>query len=239
VKKLNLNQGSEPWHRWRADGLGGSDIAAVMGLSPYDDATRAAVLRAKVTGEVRPPNFAMRRGHNLEPHARAAYMQRARCVAPPVCVEMAGCPWARVSLDGLCSNGAVIPAERREWVLELKAPGWETHDLLLSGCVPEHFAVQVQWQMLVCGVDRCDLASFNPSARYTPAGAVPFDTWSQARMSERPAAPADWLAVVPVAADPGRQAEIMEEAARFWFEVLEARAALPKPDHSRFEAEVV
>ncbi|HEY1190762.1 MAG TPA: YqaJ viral recombinase family protein, partial [Gemmata sp.] len=214
MNRLNLNQGSPEWLAWRREGLGGSDIAAILGLSPYEDATRQSVFDAKVHGTERDPNFAMRRGTLMEPEARLAYMTRTRCTAPPVCVEMAGCPWARVSLDGLADNGAVIPSQREEWVLELKCPGWATHDLALAGIVAEHFEVQCQWQMLVTGIQRCDFASFNPGKRFTPGNAPDFDTWKQRPPAQRPPMPAEWLAVLPVPPDPDRQAWILAEAGK-------------------------
>ena len=226
MKRVTHTQGSADWLTWRRGGLGGSDIAAILGLSPYPDGTRENVFREKVHGWEKPQNGAMYRGTVLEPHARAAYMRHARCQARPVCVEMDGCPWARVSLDGLCDNGAVIASERLEWILELKAPGWETHDLALAGCVAEHFEVQCQWQMLVCGLSRCDFASFNPSARFTPAGAMQWDEWRKLPAISRPQMPPEWLAVMPVPPSVERQAWIMEEASQFWFEVCEARASV-------------
>lgn len=231
MNRIQLRQGSPEWIAWRRGGLGGSDIAAILGLSPYEDATRESVFAAKVNGTEREPNFAMRRGSNMEPHARFAYELRRGCSAPPVCVEMAGCDWARVSLDGLCTLGG------QSWVLELKAPSWKTHDLALAGIVPEHFEVQIQWQLLVTGLDCCDYASFNPSSRFTPASfGSTFEEWAQQRPEDRERMPAEWLAIVPMDADVERQAWIMEEAARFWFEVAEARASVPAaaPVGSRF-----
>lgn len=225
MKTVALNQGSPAWLAWRRGGLGGSDIAAVMGLSPYPDATRESVFADKVHGAEREANFAMRRGTRLEPHARAAYEARQRCSAPPACVEHSDYPWARVSLDGLCSDHAVV--NPRRWELELKCPNWETHAAALEGIVPDHFLVQIQWQLLVCGLDACDYASFNPGQRFTPAGfSMTGDEWMDANPKTRPPMPPEWLAVVPVAADPARQAEILEAAAAFWFEIEEARESL-------------
>jgi len=204
------------------------------------------VLREKIGAWERPVNGAMYRGTVLEPHARHLYTLRTRFPAPPCCVEMLGCPWARVSLDGLCTNGAVLPGERLDWLLELKCPSWEVHSAALAGVVPDYYAAQVQWQLLVCGLSRADFATFNPSKRFTPAGAVAWEEWRALPERSRPEAPADWLAVVPVAADPDQQAWLYTEAARFWFEVLEAREALaaeaakaaPAADE-RFAAEVI
>lgn len=228
MKTVTLNQGSEPWKAWRRDGIGGSDVAGILGISPYTDPphTRQTVFAEKVHGIERPANFSMHRGQRLEPHARRLYELRRRCTAPPVCVEMAGCPWARVSLDGLCSDGAVVNPIR--WILELKAPAWETHDLALAGIVAEHFDVQCQWQMLVTDIQKLDFASFNPSKRFTPPSAPCFEEWVEMHPDARSPAPTDWLALVEVQPDAQKQAWILEEAARFWHEVLEARDAFDR-----------
>jgi putative phage-type endonuclease len=224
MKTVVHNQGSPQWKAWRRDGIGGSDVSAILGLSPYTDPphTRETVLAEKVHGIEREANFAMTRGSRLEPAARRAYELRHRCTAPPVCVEMDGCPWARVSLDGLCSDHAVI--NPLPWILELKCLNWMAHDLALGGCVAEHFMVQCQWQLLVCGLGRLDFASFNPGQRFTPAGYMAFERWMTMPESLRPAASPEWLAEVEVRADAEQQAWVLEEAGRFWFEVLEARA---------------
>lgn len=199
MKLVRLPQGSPQWKGWRMSGIGGSDLAAIMGLAPYADATRENLLAEKVTGRERETNFAMRRGTLLEPQARAAYAERAVCVADPVCVEHDDAPWMRVSLDGLCYRRYAVG---QPWVLELKCPAWQTHDLALAGIVAKHFLVQCQWQLLVTGLDRLDFASFNPSQRFNPA---------------------DWLAVVPVEADAEVQAETLGAAEGFWAEVCAAR----------------
>jgi putative phage-type endonuclease len=250
VKRITLAQGTPEWKLWRRGGVGGSDIAAICGLSPFEDHTRAVVLAEKVHGTERVANFAMNRGTRLEPHARLLYERRHstpyhRLHARPVCVEMDDCPWARVSLDGLCDNAAAVPSERVAWLLELKCPGWETHSAALCGVVPDYYECQCQWQMLVAGVDHCDFATFNPSERFTP------DSWElpwndllaliDAGRPHPPAEqwPADWMAEVRLDARPEMQAWLLDEAARFWFEVEEARAAMPAPavkDWSRAEA---
>lgn len=104
---------------------------------------------------------------------------------------------ARASLDGICEPDNGLP-----WLLELKCPRWETHELLLAGVVPDYFAVQVQWQLLITGLRWADVASFNNGKRF---------------------AEGDWLEVVPVEADAGLQTTLLEAAAEFWMEVIEAR----------------
>lgn len=200
---VNLTQGSPEWKSWRRDGIGGSDIATIVGVAPFEDATRENLLREKAEGWERPTNFAMRRGTRLEPVARFAYEQFRECAAPPVCVEMQGAAWARVSLDGLCRFRAIpcgVP-----WVLELKVPGWEAHDKALAGMVPDYYVPQCQWQMLVCGLFRLDYVSYSENQRF---------------------AEKDRLAIVTVWPDESLQSELREAAVRFWCDVEDRRAAL-------------
>jgi putative phage-type endonuclease len=221
VKRVALSQGTEQWKLWRRAGVGGSDIAAIVGLSPFEDHTRAQILAEKVHGVERPQSQAMYRGTVLEPWARLLYERRQRVSAPPACVEHDDYPWARVSLDGLCTNGAAV--QRLEWILELKAPGWETHSAALCGVVPDYYACQCQWQMLCAGIGLCDFVCFNPGKRFTPAGALAWEEWKTD--PSRPLDfPGDWLAEVRLAADPECQAWLLAEAGAFWLEVEEARA---------------
>jgi putative phage-type endonuclease len=219
----HLSQGTDAWKLWRRNGVGGSDIAAIVGLSPFEDHTRVQILKEKVYGVERTQTQAMYCGTVLEPWARKLYQERHRVQAAPVCIEMDGCDWARVSLDGLCTNGSPIPAERLEWLLELKCPGWATHSAALAGVVPDYYAAQVQWQLLCCGLSRCDFVSFNPGQRFTP---LHFPEWEEWRKipGVQDRWPADWLAEVRLEADPAMQAWLLGEAAQFWFEVAEARA---------------
>lgn len=201
-------QGTPAWKRWRLDGLGGSDVAAVLGLSPFADATRERLLHEKATGAERETNFEMRRGTRLEPVARELYALHADCDVDVVCVEHPDAPWVRVSLDGLCRPRDRGDGPWAPWVLELKCPNWKVHDLALAGLLPAYYRVQVQWQLLATGLDRCDYASFNDGRRF---------------------APADQLAVVTVGADPEEQAALLEAGERFWAEVLAARDASLRP----------
>lgn len=196
MRLVRLEQGTPAWKAWRYGGIGGSDAAAILGLSPYS--TREELLVEKATRLERESTFAMRRGNRLEPVARSLYCRNERCRAEPVCVEHDDATWMRVSLDGLCEA-----PERDRWVIEIKCPSWQAHDIALAGLVPVHYQPQCQWQLLVTGLDRLDYVSFNDGVRFDLR---------------------DRLAVVPVAPDAEMQGRLLEECERFWQEVLTARA---------------
>jgi len=200
VKIIRHVQGSPSWLLWRRFGLGGSDVATIMGVAPFEDCTIENVIREKVEGWSKPTNFQMRQGTRLEPTARTMYEIHAQCSAPPVCVEHDELPWARVSLDGLCRN---LHRETDEpWVLELKVPNWKAHSQALAGEVPHYYRPQCQWQLFTCGLSRLDYVSFSTHQRYGTA---------------------DRLAVVSVEPDEELQGEMLARCAEFWFRVEELR----------------
>lgn len=217
MKLHNLTQGSDPWRRWRFEGIGGSDVAAILGLSPFQDATRSRLLEEKIHRRERETNFAMRRGNRLEPTARAIYERKRLCTAPPVCVEHDQCSWMRVSLDGLCRQKHF---DRKGWILELKCANWQVHSMALAGEVPEYYRVQCQWQLLVSGLDFCEFMNYSQHERF---------------------AESDRVALIVIDADAEEQARIHEEAEKFWNEVLLGRERLAEATkgNTRFAAEVI
>jgi putative phage-type endonuclease len=197
MRVVHHEQGSPEWLRWRADGIGGSDIAAILGLSPFPDATPEKLLKEKIERTTRNTNFAMRRGTFLEPKARAFFELRIGYLYVPLCVEHDDQSWMRVSLDGFC-------AQRLD-LLEVKAANFKVHDYALSGLVPDYYLVQVQWQLITAGVKVGHFINYNDAAQFKGGNE---------------------LAHVVVHEDAEQQAEIHTAAEEFWFKVCEGREAL-------------
>lgn len=193
MRLVRLVQGTPGWHVWRSHGIGGSDAAAVLGLSPW---CTPLLLWQRRTGRApeEAVNWAMRRGQRLEPVARRAYQELTGTRVPPACVQHDAHPEWRVSLDGFDLAG--------ELLVEIKAPNGVAHRHALEGSLPDYYRPQVQWQLLVTGL---------PHAHYV--------SWSDAGEfgdGER-------LAVVEVAPDPALQALLEVYAARWWRCVREDR----------------
>lgn len=145
MKVVNLEQGSELWADWRYLGLGGSDAPVVAGHSPFKT---AYVLWLERTGRRPPPplNPAMRRGHQLEPKGRAMYERMSGVLFMPVCVEHDYFPYLRASLDGL--------SFAQDLILEVKCPGAKNHAMAKGGEIPYYYWIQMQYQMLVTGIQK-------------------------------------------------------------------------------------
>lgn len=201
MKILELAQGSPPWLEWRMDGVGASDIASIIGLSPFKDATREDVMREKVTRRGREANYAMRRGNNKEPLARAAYQREIPCDIRVCCVQHEVYPWAMASLDGLCHDPRT-DGKCHKWVLELKCPNHKVHALALDGQVVDYYLPQIQWQLFCSGLTFADFVSYSEHSKF---------------------AGPDRLAIVPVKRDEEVIARLVNAAAEFWMEVLDQR----------------
>lgn len=94
----------------------------------------------------------VRRGIEAEPIARDL-LEKRRGVeyTTPVLVDEEY-EWMVASLDGLCD----------EHTLEIKTMGLEKHLDVRDGIVPDYYAVQVQWGLMISGLKRGLFASYRP-----------------------------------------------------------------------------
>jgi putative phage-type endonuclease len=150
--KRNMTQNTEAWLSYRSRGLGSSEAAAILGVSPY--LTRYQLWEQKLG--IAPPfegNYATERGHRLEPIARAQVELELGIEFSPLLAEHLNYPFLRASLDGYSSE--------LDAVLEIKCPGKEDHALAMSGKVPEKYWPQVQFQLFVTNAKKVIYYSFD------------------------------------------------------------------------------
>lgn len=135
----------------RRHGIGGSDVAPILGLSKW--ATPLDVYLAKI-GEA--PEIeeteVMRWGNLLEPVVRDEYARRTgREVDVPVGpISNPKYPFAIANLDGLTRCGRVVEVKTAR-----SGDGWGEEG---SGQVPDAYALQVQHYLLVTGAEVADVA---------------------------------------------------------------------------------
>jgi len=158
---VNLEQNTPEWLEWRNQGIGASEVAAIMGLSKWDTPLS---LWAKKTGIIPPQseeNEAMEWGHLMEPilvdkwckaNSERGVLQLAR---GPV-YQRNDEPWMRASLD------AVALLKDGSWeIIECKEvgsiDGW-TDDINGSETVPIYYLYQAIWQMAVTGISRVNFS---------------------------------------------------------------------------------
>lgn len=135
----------------RMKGIGGSDVAPIMGLSkwstPYD------VWQSKLgLSEPTPDNDAMLWGRLLEPVIRQLYAEQTgfEVAVPSEPLVMPGYDFARANLDGIRRDGRIVEIKTARYSDEWGPDG--------SDEVPVAYALQVQHYMMVAGSSVADVA---------------------------------------------------------------------------------
>jgi putative phage-type endonuclease len=208
----------DEWLSARRSGIGGSDIAAILGLSPWR--TPLDVYRDKVEGIEQPETESMRWGRLLEDVVAREYARRAgvRIQRISDLIRKVGAEWAVATLDRVIvpngtrarvHNGEVRGAEG---VLECKvvnaftAGAWGRGDE--PDAVPLHYAAQCMWYLAVTGLPWCDVAALIGGQR---------------------------LVVRRIERDEETIAAMFERAEKFWRDHVLAR--VPPPPSTAREAE--
>ena len=150
------------WFAERANGITASEIAAVMGLSPYESPFSLYWRKRGMLGE-QADSEGMRWGRRLERHIADEFADRH----PEFSVMAAGLyaradrPWEMASPDGLLYDTETYGVVERAGVfyiepvagLECKTTGsWDGWGPDGSDEVPLHYRAQVVWQADVLGV---------------------------------------------------------------------------------------
>lgn len=144
--------GRHDWLQWRRGGLGASDVAAVLGISPW--ASPYTVWLDKTGQRADEDSEAMEAGRMLEPAIGPWFEQRTGLV---VMGEQMWCthpdhPWARATLDGIVAESAESTFADALGGLEIKTTSeppakWE------EGGIPPMYQAQGQFQMFVTGME--------------------------------------------------------------------------------------
>jgi putative phage-type endonuclease len=130
MQLIDLEQGTPEWLAWRSQGIGGSDAPVIMGCSPYG--TVQSLWEEKLGLRQRPPtNPGQLRGHELEPHARAALEEHLGISLEPACGQHDTLDFLRASFDGLSFDGSIVA--------EAKAPNVLDHTTALAGKIPSKY----------------------------------------------------------------------------------------------------
>lgn len=151
MKAVDLIQGTEGWLEWRRSGIGASDIAAIIGISPFKTAMDVYEEKLGLTSS-KDPNPYMLRGQMYEEEARNEFTSKYGGSYEPICCQHDQHPYIIASLDGYDRKTKII--------LEIKIPGKKVMELARAGIIPDYYKVQMDWQMLA-KTDAC-------SAIYAP-----------------------------------------------------------------------
>jgi putative phage-type endonuclease len=149
---LVMNAPSAQWLEERKTYLGGTDIAAILGLHPYISAAQVWRRKKGFEGETA-LNQAMVHGQNLEGYVATCYgnvtgrkLEKSRLYRDPEIPFFAANP-----------DFEVIGESR---LLECKTAGYFAGQIFgaETDAVPDQYLVQCMWQMAVTGAQAVDLA---------------------------------------------------------------------------------
>jgi len=145
---LNLQQGSSEWHAERAKSFTASEAPAMLGASKYQ--SRNDLLKQKATGIVPEVTESQQRIFNKGHQAEAMARPLAEAIIGEELFPATGkLEDSRLlaSFDGITMMEDVI------W--EHKLFNRTLAESVISGELPEHYAAQMEQQLLVSGAEKC------------------------------------------------------------------------------------
>ena len=146
-------------HELRSKGIGGSEIAAVAGLSPW--AGPLDVWKRKVgLDKADLDSTDIRRGRHLEAGLRDWYCQQEeRVVVPYATTQHKEHPIVIATPDGVSAPAA--DGTNADTVLEIKAPRRTSDSWGIAGTdqIPKYYYPQVIWEMAVTGLPTAHVAA--------------------------------------------------------------------------------
>lgn len=198
----------DDWLEKRKTTIGASDIAAIVGLSPWG--TPFTVWAEKIGGAEREPTEQMEWGSKLEGLILDEFEERKglHVFHRQTLWRHRDYEWATATTDGLVFESAYIDDnDHAIAVVEAKSEGmfgkWDE--------VPDHYQIQVQWQMAVTGL---------PNAFFAVLHGRRFETYE-------------------VEADPGVQNMLIERGHEFRVAHMLGEAPPPDVDAHAYTSKVI
>lgn len=144
--------GSDEWHAARLQGIGGSDIGTIAGLSKWNTPTDLWAIK---TGRSEGPqtSSAMEWGTRLEPVIVEKFMEdhpEFQVDGYPGSWKNKERPWQLANPDGL-----FLDQDGQLCLLEIKTAKWPSY---WKEGVPLNYQAQVQWYMSCLGLDQAIVA---------------------------------------------------------------------------------
>lgn len=140
------------WLKARRSGIGGSDVAAILGLSKWK--TPLEIYNDKINEDlpVEESNPSIEWGNRLEPVIRQKYADETGLTVtiPNKTFRHPEYPFMIANVDGLLPDGSVLEIKTARSGADWGEEGTDE--------IPEHYLTQVQHYMTVVGAKKCDIA---------------------------------------------------------------------------------
>jgi len=154
-----MEQNTKKWLQWRKQGIGGSDVPVIFGISEYKTPFQLFQEKTMRGIEDNKPSFIAQKGHDMEPIAREKFNIFMNKDFKPKLVQRRGGPF-RVSLDGIDGDD----------IIEIKYCGKNFRDE-----IPEGHMLQMQYQLLVSDAIKCWYVQIKDSTDIKFTEVVPDD----------------------------------------------------------------
>lgn len=146
----------EGWLKARTRGIGGSDVGAICGVSPFTSARQIYLNKTGQFQDALKPNDAakerMHFGHMLEPIVADEYSQRTgnKVIAVNATLVHKDHPWALANVDRLIvdDDGRPVGILECKTTSEYMNEEWESGEILLS------YIYQLNWYLWILGLEK-------------------------------------------------------------------------------------
>lgn len=175
---MTMQLDRKQWLAGRQNGIGGSDAAAAVGVSPWKSRYQLWLEKTSDEPHDSEPTEAMLWGTRMEPLIRERYCELTgrEVLVPSKSIKHADHDWMLASLDGVTDDDRIFEAKTSRI-----AEGWGDSG---SDEIPEHYSLQVQHYMAVTGADLADVAVLIGSSDFRIL-TVPADPELQTLLIER------------------------------------------------------
>lgn len=150
ANKIILPTTRAEWLKLRQIGIGGSDVAALLGLSKWR--TPLDVYNSKVEEPIEVDNVSMEWGRRLEPVIREKYAEAVgmEVTIPPFMFQHPEHTFMIADVDGIRADGRIVEIKTARTQM-----GWGEEG---TDEIPDYYKTQVQHYMTVLGAKSCDVA---------------------------------------------------------------------------------
>jgi putative phage-type endonuclease len=149
MKKIDLEQGTEEWLRFRTKHIGSSDAPIIMGVSKFCTIDELILEKRGIKSNKPANDYILNKGHKMEARARNLFEIELGSKIEPGVYESEKYPFLAASLDGLLEDKTI-------W--EHKLVGKADFETVKAGkCLDKYFP-QLQHQLLVTGLKNAILA---------------------------------------------------------------------------------
>lgn len=159
---VRQEEDEDAWLKARTRGIGGSDIGAICGVSPFTSARQIYLNKTgQFTESMKPGAAAQERmhfGHLLEPIVADEFARRElvgeysnlKLITVGATLQHKDYPWALANIDRLIINEAGEP-----WgILECKTTSEYMNEEWESGEILQSYVYQLNWYLWILGLER-------------------------------------------------------------------------------------